>query len=91
MQKKVIFQSHSDNNYLILTNGKILNINEGKTNSFDFNETQINLSKYTSKTTTFPKIQEVNSRTLYKCLFKMIKIYDNVNSVLNLFVKIKNH
>tara|TARA_B100000161_G_scaffold174008_1_gene124891 strand:- start:106 stop:804 length:699 start_codon:yes stop_codon:yes gene_type:complete len=79
--KKGYFSENSGNNYLILTNGKILNINEGKTNSFDFNETQINLSKYTSKTTTTPKIQEVNSRNLFKCLLKKEEqIYDNVNS-----------
>ncbi len=79
--KKGYFSENSGNNYLILTNGKILNINEGKTNSFDFNETQINLSKYTSKTTTTPKIQEVNSRNLFKCLLKKNEqIYDNVNS-----------
>ena len=67
--KKGYFSESKDNNFLILVNGKILNINDGKTNSFDFNETQINLSKYTSKTTKFPKIQEVNSKDLYKCLF----------------------
>ena len=79
--KKGYFSENSGNNYLILTNGKILNINEGKTNSFDFNETQINLSKYTSKTTTTPKIQEVNSRNLFNCLLKKKEqIYDNVNS-----------
>ena len=79
--KKGYFSETNGNNYLILSNGKILNINEGKTNSFDFNETQINLSKYTSKTTTTPKIQEVNSRNLFKCLLKKEEqIYDNVNS-----------
>ena len=79
--KKGYFSENSGNNYLILTNGKILNINEGKTNSFDFNETQINLSKYTSKTTTTPKIQEVNSRKLFECLLKKEeKLYDNINS-----------
>ena len=62
------------NNFLILTNGKILNINDGKTNSFDFNQTQINLSKYTSKTTKTPKIQEVNTKHLFYCLFKTKKI-----------------
>ena len=79
--KKGYFSENGGNNYLVLTNGKILNINEGKTNSFDFNETLINLSKYTSKTTTTPKIQEVNSRNLFKCLLKKEEqIYDNVNS-----------
>ena len=49
--KKGYFTENGKDNFLILKSGKILNINEGKTNSFDFNETQINLSNYTSKTT----------------------------------------
>ena len=68
--KKGYFTENGDDNFLILKSGKILNINEGKTNSFDFNETQVNLSNYTSKTTKTPKIQEVNSKSLFNCLFK---------------------
>ena len=55
---------------MILIDGKILNINDGKTNSFDFDKTQINLSKYTSKTTKSPKLQEVNTLDLFNCLFR---------------------
>ena len=68
--KKGYFTESNQSNYLILIDGKILNINDGKTNSFDFNETQINLSKYTSKTTKTPKIQEVNTKILFNCLFR---------------------
>ena len=57
--KKGYFSGNNENNFLILTNGKILNINAGKTNSFDFNETQINLSKYTSKTTRHQKFKKL--------------------------------
>ena len=79
--KRGYFSENGENNYLILSTGKILNINEGQTNSFDFNETQINLSKYTSKTTKTPKIQEVNTKNLYGCLFKgEKKIFTNNNS-----------
>ena len=78
--KKGYFSETNGNNYLILSNGKILNINEGKTNSFDFNETQINLSKYTSKTTTTPKIQEVGTKNLFKCLLeKERQLFTNKN------------
>ena len=79
--KKGYFSGNNESNYLILTNGKILNINEGKTNSFDFNETQINLSKYTSKTTKTPKIQEVDTKNLFDCL---IKEKVNLNNETNL-------
>ena len=68
--KKGYFTENGKDNFLILKNGKILNINEGKTNSFDFNETQVNLSNYTSKTTKTPKIQEINTKSLFNCLFK---------------------
>ena len=68
--KKGYFTENGKDNFLILKSGKILNINEGKTNSFDFNETQVNLSNYTSKTTKTPKIQEINSKSLFNCLFK---------------------
>ena len=68
--KKGYFTENGKDNFLILQSGKILNINEGKTNSFDFNETQVNLSNYTSKTTKTPKIQEINTKSLFNCLFK---------------------
>ena len=68
--KKGYFTENDKDNFLILKSGKILNINEGKTNSFDFNETQVNLSNYTSKTTKTPKIQEINTKSLFNCLFK---------------------
>ena len=68
--KKGYFTENGNDNFLILKSGKILNINEGKTNSFDFNETQVNLSNYASKTTKTPKIQEINTKSLFNCLFK---------------------
>ena len=80
--KKGYFTENGKDNFLILQSGKILNINEGKTNSFDFNETQVNLSNYTSKTTKTPKIQEVNSKSLFNCLFKD-KIKKNITKENN--------
>tara|TARA_Y100000816_G_scaffold171909_1_gene123483 strand:- start:3303 stop:4442 length:1140 start_codon:yes stop_codon:yes gene_type:complete len=68
--KKGYFTENNSENFLILSKGKILNINDGETNSFDFNETRINLSKYTSKTTKTPKIQEVKTNNLLTCLIK---------------------
>ena len=73
--KQGYFTEDNEDNFLILTNGKIINISEGKANSFDFNQTQINLSKYTSKTTRSPKLQEVNTIQLFYCLFKTKNIF----------------
>jgi len=67
--KKGYFTSNNNNNFLVLTDGKILNINDGKTTSFNFSQTQINLSSYTAKTTLTPKLQEVDTLKLFNCLF----------------------
>tara|TARA_Y100001980_G_C14463962_1_gene245358 strand:- start:136 stop:894 length:759 start_codon:yes stop_codon:yes gene_type:complete len=85
--KKGFFTENNNENFLILKNGKILNINEGKTNSFDFLETQINLSKYTSKTTKTPKIQEISTKSLYKCLFNIEEIKERTNLSLKFVCK----
>ena len=71
--KKGYFTENDKDNFLILKSGKILNINEGKTNSFDFNETQINLSNYTSKTTKTPKIQEIITKFIQLLIQKRNK------------------
>ena len=63
------FQQVNGENVLILNKGRILNINKGRTTAFDFNKTQINLSQYSSKTTKTPKLQEVQTTLLIKCLF----------------------
>ena len=92
--RKGYFSENNDNNFLILKEGKILNINEGKTNSFDFNETKINLSKYTSKTTKTPKIQEVKTISLYDCLFlnkgRPVKDQNNFNFICRDTLDLKN-
>ena len=86
--KSGYFSEVNNDNYLILNEGKILNINSGKINSFDFNKTQINLSNYTSKTTRTPKLQEVNTKQLLNCFFKPeenISILNEVKSRLKFY------
>ena len=68
--KNGFFSQLNDQNFLILNEGKILNINAGKTTVINFNKTQLNLSDYSSKTTKYPKLQEVNVFVLSKCLFQ---------------------
>tara|TARA_B100000963_G_scaffold361275_1_gene395889 strand:+ start:1688 stop:2833 length:1146 start_codon:yes stop_codon:yes gene_type:complete len=84
--KRGFFTSNNDENFLVLTQGKILNISSGKINSFDFDKTQINLSKYTSKTTKDPKLQEVNTLDLYNCLFRTEK---TISTKEDLKIKLK--
>ena len=71
---KIINQSGI--NYLILNNGKFLNSNDGIVTSFSFEKTEFNLSKYTTKTTVTPKIQELNTSLIIKC-FLLIKKQEN--------------
>ena len=59
--------NYENKNYLILYNGKIVDHDSGSINNFSFEKTQINLSKYMSKTVLYPKIQEANLRDLIYC------------------------
>ena len=68
--KTGFFSQLKDQNFLVLNQGKILNINKGKTTVINFNKTQLNLSDYSTKTTKYPKLQEVSIFDLSKCLFQ---------------------
>ena len=58
--------------YLILFHGKIINIDIKNTNIIQFEKTEFNLSKFNTKSTVFPKIQETNSIKLIECLSSFI-------------------
>ena len=66
--KKGYLNNSNEKKYLELFNGDIVNINGSKTNNFSFDKINFDLSEYTSKSITFPKIQELNSKLLIKCL-----------------------
>ena len=66
--KKGVLTYSKNLNFLILNNGKIINIEDNKTIALDFEETRFNLSKYTTKTTTWPKIQEHETSALIACI-----------------------
>ena len=65
--KKGLFKESNGSNLLILSDGKIINNDKGSINSFSFQLTEINLSKYMTKKTLFPKIQEVSLPDLFYC------------------------
>ncbi len=58
--------------FLILNLGKIINIDKDNTNIIEFKKSEFNLSRYETKSTTFPKIQETNSAKLFQCLNSFI-------------------
>ncbi len=54
--------------YLLLNEGNIINIDKDDTNVISFEKSELGLSRFGSKSTVFPKIQETNSNKLIKCL-----------------------
>ena len=69
---------------LLLFDGKIINNNNKKINSFEFSKTEINLSKFTTKTTTHPKIQEIGTYDVLACIVRL-KNFNNTY-VSNVFI-----
>ncbi len=65
-------------NFLILNDGKFIDVDEKKITTFEFKKTEFDLSKYTTKTTTFPKVQELRTLHLLECL-------SNLNSDKNYY------
>tara|TARA_Y100001970_G_C14232597_1_gene859606 strand:- start:2268 stop:3392 length:1125 start_codon:yes stop_codon:yes gene_type:complete len=61
-----------------LLNGGITNINKNNIYNINFKETEYDLSKFTTKTITHPKIQEISTRQLINCYrnFEQNKIYE---------------
>ena len=67
-----IIQSNN-NKFLILNKGKIININtKGRTTIFNFSKTEFDLNKFSTKTTTFPKVQEQSTLKLFNCAQSLI-------------------
>ncbi len=58
--------------YLLLNDGNMVNIDKDDTNVISFKKSELGLSRFGSKSTVFPKIQETNSNNLIKCLESFI-------------------
>jgi len=69
--KKGIINNKNNKSSLLLFDGTIMNSANGKTNSFEFSETEMNLSKFSTHTTTHPKIQEITTYDLLACIVKL--------------------
>ena len=66
--KTGFLKKDKDKRYLELFNGNIININGSKTNNFSFYKIDFDLNKYESKSTSYPKIQELSNKLLIRCL-----------------------
>jgi len=69
--KKGIINNKNNKSILLLFDGTIINNTNNKTNSFEFSETEMNLSKFSTHTTTHPKIQEITTYDLFACIVKL--------------------
>ena len=68
LAQKGLLGKKNDNIFLILYSGKILNIDSKKTTIVNFEKTEFNLSRFSTKTILFPKIQEQKTTNLLQCL-----------------------
>ena len=71
--KKGILAKRNDSFFLILYNGKIINVDKRNTNIIQFEKSEFNLSRFSTKTTVYPKIQETNSLKLIECIQNFVK------------------
>jgi lipopolysaccharide export system permease protein len=69
-----ILNDRNNKSYLALFDGKFINIKGNKSTVFSFDKTNFNFSNYTTKTTTFPKIQEIPTKILFSCILVINKI-----------------
>ena len=65
--KKGIILKKNKSNFLILADGIIHSEKNNDIDALNFKKTEINLSKFKTKSTTFPKIQEKNTLALLNC------------------------
>ena len=77
LAKKGRIKNDVNGNILILFDGKIINNNNKETNSIKFTKTEINLSRFSTKTITHPKIQEINTYDIIACIHRLKKLPDN--------------
>ena len=66
--KSGVITNNQKNKKFILMNGKVLNIDNNRINTFEFDQIDFNLNSFGSNSITKPKIQEVNSKHLFDCL-----------------------
>jgi lipopolysaccharide export system permease protein len=68
--KKGFLTGSGDNRILRLLDGKFINVDyNGNNTYFNFDQTDFNLSKFTTKTITHQKIKEMKMLDLIKCVF----------------------
>ncbi len=78
--------SDQKNKKFLLFDGKVINIDNNRINTFKFNQIDFNLKSFGSNSIIKPKIQEINSKILLSCFFDEISVDSNLcrqNNSLN--------
>ena len=70
MRKEDIFPKNNESSFLILTDGKILNINDGKTNFLILTKHKLIYLNIHQKLPRHQKFKEVDTKKLFNCLIK---------------------
>jgi len=71
--KSGILINNNGNRYFELYNGQITDIQKKNIRNVSFETIQFDLTKYSSQSITYPKIQEAPSRDLFNCLHQVYK------------------
>ena len=61
--------SNNKDKKFVLFNGKVINIDKTRINTFEFDQIDFNLQSFGSNSIIKPKIQEINSFQLLRCIF----------------------
>tara|TARA_B100000795_G_scaffold163149_1_gene122596 strand:+ start:656 stop:1777 length:1122 start_codon:yes stop_codon:yes gene_type:complete len=68
-KKGVLVSNAGENKYFEFFDGTLIDSNNNIITSFDFDKINFSLSKYISKSTLYPKIQETPTIDLFKCAY----------------------
>ena len=69
--EKGFFKNYNGMNYLTLLNGNFLLSDNQKITNFTFEKIDFDLSKFSTKTTTYVKVQELKTSYLIRCIYKL--------------------
>jgi len=79
--KSGYMKNEEDKRTLELIDGNVINVDSMNSNNFSFEKIDFDLTRYTSKSISIPKIQELNNGLLIKCLNYYLQ--DKANELIN--------
>ena len=85
--KTAVISNKNNKKILTLYDGKTINNIDGKITEFQFTKSDFNISKYSTNTTKYQKIQEIHTIELIKCTLNLIESKGLENEKT---IKIKN-